>query len=113
MPLAGHSFACSVRLVAWTMVALLVFLAFQPLSANAQAPVPPPPDAQGPLTPAAQPTPHAEQALPPAPPADQVPSPVPMTLDQVAPPVMLAPAPPGQGVIQRIVVEGTQRIEPD
>jgi hypothetical protein len=36
-----------------------------------------------------------------------------MTLDQVAPPVTLAPAPPGQGVIQRINVEGTQRIEPD
>ena len=36
-----------------------------------------------------------------------------MTLDQAAPIVMPAPAPPGQGVVQRIVVEGTQRIEPD
>jgi len=105
MTLAGHSFARSVRLVAWTMVALLVFLVFQPLAANAQAPVPPPPDAQAPLPPAEQPAPPA--------PADQMPSAVPMTLDQAAPPVMLAPAPPGQGVIQRIVVEGTQRIEPD
>src|SRR6266446_3077597 len=31
----------------------------------------------------------------------------------VAPPVTLAPAPPGQGTIMRIVVQGTQRIEPD
>jgi outer membrane protein insertion porin family len=36
-----------------------------------------------------------------------------MTLDQAAPPVTLAPAPPGMGVIARIVVQGTQRIEPD
>ena len=59
MTLAGHSFARSVRLVAWTMVALLVFLVFQPLAANAQAPVPPPPDAQAPLPPAEQPAPPA------------------------------------------------------
>ena len=43
----------------------------------------------------------------PAPPGPQ------MTLDQAAPVVMPMPAPPGQGNIQRIVVEGTQRIEPD
>src|SRR2546423_3015388 len=36
-----------------------------------------------------------------------------MTLDQAAPVVMPMPAPQGQGIIQRIVVEGTQRIEPD
>ena len=36
-----------------------------------------------------------------------------MTLDQAAPVVMPTPAPPGQGIIQRIAVEGTQRIEPD
>src|SRR5207342_1081476 len=36
-----------------------------------------------------------------------------MTLDQAAPEVMPMPAPPGQGVVQRIIVEGTQRIEPD
>jgi len=52
----------------------------------------------------------AAPALPmqgPAPPGEQ------MTLDQAAPIVMPTPAPPGQGVIQRIIVEGTQRIEPD
>ncbi|HEY4263723.1 MAG TPA: outer membrane protein assembly factor BamA [Micropepsaceae bacterium] len=36
-----------------------------------------------------------------------------MTLDQAAPVMMPMPAPPGQGMVQRIVVEGTQRIEPD
>ena len=36
-----------------------------------------------------------------------------MTLDQAAPVVTPMPAPPGQGPIQRIAVEGTQRIEPD
>ncbi len=36
-----------------------------------------------------------------------------MTLDQAAPVVMPMPAPQGQGPVQRIVVEGTQRIEPD
>ena len=36
-----------------------------------------------------------------------------MTLDQVAPAAMPMPAPAGQGVVQRIIVEGTQRIEPD
>jgi outer membrane protein insertion porin family len=43
----------------------------------------------------------------PAPPGPQ------MTLDQAAPAVTPTPAPQGQGIIQRIVVEGTQRIEPD
>ena len=36
-----------------------------------------------------------------------------MTLDQAAPQVTPTPAPQGQGPIQRILVEGTQRIEPD
>jgi outer membrane protein insertion porin family len=36
-----------------------------------------------------------------------------MTLDQAAPVVTPAPAPQGQGIIQRILVDGTQRIEPD
>src|SRR5207245_8894370 len=61
----------------------------------------PAPASQTPEPPAPQPMSGA------APPGPQ------MTLDQAAPVVMPAPAPPGQGVIQRIVVEGTQRIEPD
>ncbi|HYM16927.1 MAG TPA: outer membrane protein assembly factor BamA, partial [Micropepsaceae bacterium] len=81
-----------------------------PLSlAFAQAPVPtapPPPPAPGAPTPAPAPLPaQAPAPVQPLPPA--------MTLDQAAPPVMLAPAPPGQGTITRIVVQGTQRIEPD
>ena len=36
-----------------------------------------------------------------------------MTLDQAAPVITPMPAPQGQGTIQRIVVDGTQRIEPD
>src|SRR4029453_12629655 len=99
MTLNGHPFARSVRLVAWAVAFLLVIVPLAPM-AQAQAPIipPPPPPAQeaAPLMP--------EPMAPPA---------VPMTLDQVAPPVTLAPAPPGQGVIQHINVEGTQRIEPD
>jgi len=115
MTLNGHAFARSVRLVAWTMVALILVFVFQPVAVNAQAPVPPPPDAQAPLPAAPAPTPAPTPAPVPAPPPmdAQGPPATPMTLDQVAPPVMLAPAPPGQGVIQRILVEGTQRIEPD
>ena len=36
-----------------------------------------------------------------------------MTLDQAAPVVTPMPAPQGQGPVQRIIVTGTQRIEPD
>src|SRR5262245_33542571 len=99
MTLNGHHVARSVRLVvAWAVAFLLVIVLCAP-RAGAQAPAIPPP-----------PPPTPEEAAPampmaPAPPATE------MTLDQVAPPVMLAPAPPGQGVIQRITVEGTQRIE--
>jgi outer membrane protein insertion porin family len=100
MTLKGHPFALSARLVACAL-ALLSSFALQPHFARAQAPaIPPPP-----------PAPPEEMApimvAPAVPPAAE------MTLDQAAPPVTLAPAPPGQGVIQRIVVEGTQRIEPD
>ena len=99
MTLNGHPFARSVRLVA-SAVALLLVVALHAQVVQAQAPaIPPPP-----------PTPEETaplMAAPMGPPATE------MTLDQVAPPVTLAPAPPGQGVIQRIVVEGTQRIEAD
>src|SRR5262245_45316359 len=105
MTLNGHPFALSARLVACALVLLSSF-ALQPHFAWAQAPAippppPPPPEEMAPIV--------APPALPapPAPPAAE------MTLDQAAPPVTLAPAPPGQGVIQRINVEGTQRIEPD
>src|SRR5216683_7210627 len=106
MNLSGHHLARGVRLVAWAMVTLLGTVS--PLSiAFAQAPVPaapPPPAAPSPAAPlpAAPPPAPQDQPLPPA-----------MTLDQAAPPVTLAPAPPGQGTITRIVVQGTQRIEPD
>jgi outer membrane protein insertion porin family len=63
----------------------------------AQAPAQPAPQQPGPALPIQGPAPPGEQ----------------MTLDQAAPVVMPTPAPPGQGLIQRIVVEGTQRIEPD
>src|SRR5262245_44488890 len=97
MTLNGHPFARRTRLVAWA-VALLSVISFDVTQAQPPAipPPPPPPQEAAPIMPA-----------PPAPPAAE------MTLDQAAPPVTLAPAPPGQGVIQRIVVEGTQRIEPD
>src|SRR5688572_5497291 len=99
MTLNGHPFARSVRLVA-SAVALLFVVALHAQVVQAQAPAipppPPPPQEAAPL-----------MAEPMGPPATE------MTLDQVAPPVTLAPAPPGQGVIQRIVVEGTQRIEAD
>jgi outer membrane protein insertion porin family len=92
MTLSGHHFARGVRLVARTMVTLMA--SASPLSiAFAQAPAAP----AAPVQPAPQ-----DQPLAPA-----------MTLDQAAPPVTLAPAPPGMGVIMRIVVQGTQRIEPD
>src|SRR5262245_12665612 len=101
MTLNGHPFARSARLVAWA-VALLIVVVLRASVAQAQAPAipppPPPPQEAAPLMP---------QPMAPVPPATE------MTLDQVAPPVTLAPAPPGQGVIQRINVEGTQRIEPD
>src|ERR1700680_1007679 len=83
MTLTGHPFARCAWLFAWVLVAGVC----TPLIAVAQ--------------PAAQPTQG------PVPPGPQ------MTREQAAPQVMLTPAPAGQGVIQRIVVEGTQRIEPD
>src|SRR5262245_47946976 len=101
MTLNGHPFARSARLVAWA-VALLIVVVLRASVAQAQAPaIPPPPPPPQPTAP----QPMAPQPMAPA--AEE------MTLDQAAPPVTLAPAPPGQGVIQRIVVEGTQRIEPD
>ena len=102
MTLNGHPFARSVRLVAWA-VALLFVVVLRAQVAQAQAPAIPPP----PPPPQEEAAPLMPQPMAPVPPATE------MTLDQVAPPVTLAPAPPGQGVIQRIVVEGTQRIEPD
>jgi hypothetical protein len=84
MTLGGHPFARSFRLVAWALMATCSILLLQPYAATAQ--------------PAAQPGPGN---LPPGPE---------MTLDQAAPQVTPMPAP--QGPIQRIVVEGTQRIEP-
>ena len=106
MTLSGHHFARGVRLVAWMMVTLMGSVS--PLSiALAQAPMPEMPPAAPPAA-----APPAPVPPPPAPPQDQ-PLPPAMTLDQAAPPVTLAPAPPGQGTITRIVVQGTQRIEPD
>jgi outer membrane protein insertion porin family len=99
----GHSFARYTRLIASVLLAStfltttageLVFA--QPMAA---APQPAAPAQPGPLLPM--------QAPPGGLPG------VEMTLDQAAPAVMPIPAPPGQGVVQRIVVEGTQRIEPD
>ena len=102
MTLNGHPFARRARLCAWALaLALLCIAGLNFGVAQAQAPaIPPPPPSPEEVAPAAMP-----QA--PVPPATE------MTLDQAAPPVTLAPAPPGQGVIQRIVVEGTQRIEAD
>src|SRR2546423_5913158 len=108
MTLSGHHFARGVRLVAWAMVTLLGTAS--PLSiAFAQAPMPATPPIAPPVTPAPVAPPPA---VPATVPQDQ-PLPPAMTLDQAAPPVTLAPAPPGQGTIMRIVVQGTQRIEPD
>src|SRR6266404_5939144 len=105
MSLSGHHLARGVRLVAWAMVSLLGTVS--PLSlAFAQAPMPAAPPAQPPAAP-------IPALPPPATPVQDQPLPPAMTLDQAAPPVTLAPAPPGQGTITRIVVQGTQRIEPD
>ncbi len=101
MTLNGHPFARSVRLVA-SAVALVFAIVLYAQGVHAQAPAIPPP-----------PPPPEEMAPLIAPPMGAVPPATEMTLDQVAPPVTLAPAPPGQGVIQRINVEGTQRIEAD
>src|SRR5580765_3257417 len=97
MTLNGH-FAGSVRFVACALLALFLSLALVPRIATAQ-PIPPPPPAM-PGLPEDQPEPLG-------------PSPQPMTLDEAAPVIMLAPAPQGQGVIRRIEVQGAQRIEPD
>jgi outer membrane protein insertion porin family len=100
MTLNGHPFARGLRLVA-SAVALLSLGLLHAREAQAQGPAipppPPPPEEAAPLMPAPMAAPAAEE----------------MTLDQAAPPVVLPPAPPGQGIIQRVVVEGTQRIEPD
>jgi len=93
MTLSGHPFARCGRLVAWALMASCSVAALAPQAALAQQ--------------AAQPAPPAVPVQGPAPPGPQ------MTLDEAAPAVMAMPAPPGQGVIQRITVEGTQRIEPD
>src|ERR1051325_10697383 len=108
----GHPFARYTRLVASALLAstflstTVAELAFaQPVPATPQ---PAPAPAQPVPAPApAQPAPMPMQAPPGGLPG------VEMTLDQVAPAVMPMPAPPGQGVVQRIIVEGTQRIEPD
>jgi outer membrane protein insertion porin family len=87
MTLSGH-FARSVRFVASAWLALVLILALAPRLATAQ---PAPPPAQDVVGPSAEP----------------------MTLDQAAPQIMLAPAPPGEGIIRRVEVQGAQRIEPD
>src|SRR5882672_7522042 len=97
MILGGHPLARSFRLVAWALMATCSFSALEPYIAWAQ-PAPPPP--------------MPPQPLPPPGPGGLPPGPE-MTLDQAAPLVTPMPAPQGQGPIQRIVVEGTQRIEPD
>src|SRR5258706_8396807 len=108
MTWSGHPFARGVRLVAWARVTLRGTAS--PLSiAFAQARMPATPPVAPPVTPAPVAPPPA---VPATVPQDQ-PLPPAMTLDQAAPPVTLAPAPPGQGTIMRIVVQGTQRIEPD
>jgi len=83
MTLTGHPFARCAWLVALVLLVCICISQF----AVAQPALQP---TQGPVPPGPQ-----------------------MTLDQAAPQVMLTPAPQGQGTIQRIVVEGTQRIEPD
>jgi outer membrane protein insertion porin family len=85
MTLNGHPLARRVRFVAWALMASCSVPALAPQAAFAQA----------------------NPAQIPVPPGPQ------MTLDEAAPVVTPMPAPPGQGMVQRIVVEGTQRIEPD
>ena len=89
MTLTGHPFARRVRSVAFVLMTSSSIAALASQVALAQAPAPAAP---------------AQAPLPPGPT---------MTLDQAAPVTMPMPAPPGQGTIQRITVEGTQRIEPD
>jgi len=103
MILGGHPLARSFRLVAWALMATCSFSALEPYIALAQ-PAPP--------QPAPPPAPMPPQPLPPPGPGGLPPGPE-MTLDQAAPLVTPMPAPQGQGPIQRILVEGTQRIEPD
>src|SRR4051812_48970266 len=92
MTLTGHPFARRVRSVAFVLMTSCSIAALASQVAWAQAPAPGPAPAP------------AQAPLPPGPT---------MTLDQAAPVTMPMPAPPGQGPIQRIVVQGTQRIEPD
>jgi len=89
MTLGGHSFARCARLVAWALMASCSVSTLAPQLALAQANAQP---AQG------------AAALAPG---------EAMSLDQAAPQVTPTPAPPGQGTVERVVVEGTQRIEPD
>ena len=106
----GHLIARRARLSA---CALVLNSAIGPAFAQAPAESAPPSAQPAPAQPAAapaaaQPAPAPELPMQgPAPPGPQ------MTLDQVAPVVTPMPAPAGQGIIQRLVVEGTQRIEPD
>jgi len=95
MTLNGH-FAGSVRFVACALLAFFLSLALVPRLATAQ-PIPPPPPAM-PGLPEDQPEPLG-------------PSPQPMTLDEAAPVIMLAPAPQGQGVIRRIEVRAREDIQ--
>ena len=102
----GHSFARYTRLVASALLASTYLTPTAGELAFAQPMPGAPQPAPAPAAPA-QPAPVPTQAPPGGLPG------VEMTLDQAAPAVMPMPAPPGQGVVQRIVVEGTQRIEPD
>jgi outer membrane protein insertion porin family len=108
MPFSGQSFARSARLVAWTITASFSVLAASPGIGFAQ-------DAQTP--PIAPPVPSPAGPAPAVPAPPPMPTPTPngtvMTLDQAAPVMTPMPAPPGQGIIRRIIVQGTQRIEPD
>ncbi len=90
MTLTGHPFARRARSVAFVLMTSCSVAALAPQAALAQMPAP----AQAPV----------QAPLPPGPA---------MTLDQAAPVTTPMPAPPGQGTVQRIAVEGTQRIEPD
>lgn len=89
MTLNGHLFARGARNFAQAIA--VVILVLTPYAAGGQ------PAAAPPLAPA-MPGPV---------------DPTPLTLDQAAPVVAPASAPQGQGTIQRILVEGTQRIEAD